>query len=74
MEFTPERFTIRDKIAEIVELLEARNSVTFTELFTEAGGKEELIVTFLALLEMAKIGLIRVAQQVQSGIIRLFYQ
>lgn len=74
MEFTPERFTIRDKIAEIVELLEARNSVTFTELFTEAGGKEELIVTFLALLEMAKIGLIRVAQQVQSGIIRVFYQ
>lgn len=74
MEFTPERFTIRDKIAEIVELLEARNSVTFTELFTEAGGKEELIVTFLSLLEMAKIGLIRVAQQVQSGIIRVFYQ
>ncbi|MFP4348939.1 MAG: segregation and condensation protein A [Desulfococcaceae bacterium] len=74
MEFTPERFTIRDKIAEIVELLEARNSVTFTELFTESGGKEELIVTFLALLEMAKIGLIRVAQQVQSGIIRIFYQ
>ena len=35
--------------------------------------KEEIIVTFLAVLEMVKVSLVKLAQHVQTGIIRLFY-
>ncbi len=73
VDFSEERFSIQDKIAEIVDILEAKGSVVFYELFAGKTVKAELIVTFLAILELAKVGLIEIAQQVQTGVIRLFY-
>jgi len=74
MEFTADNISVKDRITEIVDVLEANGSVTFTELFESAATKSDIIVTFLAILEMVKLCLIRVAQHVQTGIIRLFYQ
>jgi hypothetical protein len=34
----------------------------------------DIIVTFLALLELMKLNLVRAVQSIDSGIIRLFYQ
>ncbi len=73
VDFSEERFSIKDKISEILDILEQKGSVTFQELFSAASVKEELIVTFLSILEMAKLSLIRITQQVHTGIIRLFY-
>ncbi len=69
-----ERFSIQDKIAHIIEVLEEKGSVTFRELFSRDADREEMIATFLALLEMGKLGLVRIAQHYQNGTIRLFYQ
>ena len=69
-----DRVSVRDRIAEIVDVLEARGSVAFDELFEGSAGKSEVIVTFLAILEMVKLCLVRIVQHMQSGIIRLFYQ
>ena len=68
-----EKISIKDRMNEIIEVLEAQGSVTFESLFSSQHSKGELIITFLAILEMAKLSLIRISQHVHSGTIRLFY-
>jgi segregation and condensation protein A len=68
-----EKISVKDKITQIAELLEEKHTVTFGELFFDEITKSDVIVTFLALLEMVKLGLIKIMQHVQSGIIRLVY-
>ena len=62
------------RITQLTEMLEARESMTFDELFADGHQRSDVIVTFLAILEMAKLCLIRIAQHVPTGIIRIFYQ
>jgi segregation and condensation protein A len=66
--------SVQERIAQLTELLEDNESMTFDELFTECRERSDIIVTFLAILEMAKLGLIHIAQHVPTGIIRIFYQ
>jgi len=73
VDFTPDRISVTDKISELVDILEDKGSITFTELFSPKPDKKEIIITFLAILEMVKLHLVRIAQHVQTGIIRLFY-
>ncbi len=73
VEFTRERFSIQDKINEIIRLLEAENALNFQEIFSHKGDREEIIVTFLAILELAKLELIRISQNTDTGIIRIYY-
>jgi segregation and condensation protein A len=72
-DLSEDTISIKDRISEIVEVLEARGSVTFDELFPQTAAKGDIITTFLAVLEMVKLCLVRVTQHVQSGVIRLFY-
>jgi len=73
VDFTPDRISVKDRISELVDILEQKGSITFEELFSSDTNKSEIIVTFLAVLEMVKLVLIRVVQHVQTGIIRIFY-
>jgi segregation and condensation protein A len=73
VDFSTDRISVKDRISEIIDVLEEKGSVTFEELFPKDVNKSEVIITFLAILEMVKLMLIRVAQHVQTGIIRLFY-
>ena len=71
-DLTPETISVKNRISEIADILEERNSVTFRELFETEVTRGDIIVTFLAILEMAKLQLIRIMQHVESGIIRIF--
>ena len=73
MEFTPDKISVKEKITQITDLLEAKDSTTFIELFSENPDKSEIIVTFLAILEMVRLALIRIVQHAQTGVMRLFY-
>jgi len=73
MEINADTITVRDRIVQIVDIFETKESVTFNELFSKNADKSEVVVTFLAILEMVRLSLIRVAQHTQTGIIRLFY-
>jgi segregation and condensation protein A len=73
MEFTADKISVKDKISQIADILESKGSATFDQLFTDSPTKSDVIVTFLAILEMVKLTLIRLVQHVQSGIIRIFY-
>jgi len=58
-----ERFSITDRINELSELLKNRGKILFEELFEGARGRADLIVTFLAILEMTRLRLTRVEQE-----------
>ena len=59
----PETFHVRDKMEDILSLLSrAQGKLLFSEAF-RSGTRSELIVTFLALLELMKRRLVTVRQQ-----------
>ena len=71
-DLTPDAISVKSRISQIADILEQRSSVTFQELFEAQATRGDIIVTFLAILEMAKLQLIRIMQHVESGIIRIF--
>ncbi len=62
LEVDAERMTIQERIGELVEFLRERRRCRFDELFEGVTTSYELVVTFLALLEMAKIRLASIYQ------------
>jgi segregation and condensation protein A len=64
---TKEALTVKDKMFLIVDLLENAESIRFEELFRETVTRTQLIVTFLALLELLRLGLARAYQEKEFG-------
>lgn len=73
VDITADTISVKDKISKLVDVFEVRKSVTFNELFSKSTDRSEVIVTFLAILEMVKLNLVQIVQHTQTGIIRLFY-
>lgn len=69
---TAETLTVKDRIAYILDVLEERDSVTFEDLFNDMKTRDMLIVTFLALLELIRLGLVRAYQERAFSIIWIF--
>ncbi len=69
-----EQVTVKQKMSEIISIIEEKGTITFRELLSDHPSKLEIIVTFLAVLEMAKINLARIVQTSKAGIMRLFYK
>jgi segregation and condensation protein A len=66
-----ERFKVADKVNYILDTLSGSESMRFEELFDLEASKGEIIVTFLALLELAKMFMIKV-KQTGDGMIRVY--
>lgn len=64
-------FTVREKLSKIRALLRERETLEFEELFDEGAEKIEMIVTFMALLEMIARQEIRLSQSSPYGKITL---
>ena len=64
--------SVSDRISGILEILNASESVTFDSLFTTLNTKQEVIVTFLAILELMGMQLIRSQQARQFDVIRIY--
>ncbi len=64
---TRETLTVKDRMFMIVDLLENSESIRFEELFSDVATRTRLIVTFLALLELLRLGLARVYQEKDFG-------
>ncbi len=64
--------SVADRIGDIMEILNASESVTFASLFTVLNTRQEVIVTFLAILELMRMQLIRSQQAKQFDVIRLY--
>jgi segregation and condensation protein A len=57
-----ERFSITDRINELADILRAKKRLVFEELFAGQESRAEVIVTFLALLEMTRLRMTRLLQ------------
>jgi segregation and condensation protein A len=54
--------TLREKFYQIQEMLEKQAKLHFTELLSESNDRAEVVVTFLALLELVKQRTVTVVQ------------
>lgn len=61
-EVTAERVTIQERITQILETITVRRNVVFEELFAKDVTSYDIVVTFLAILEMAKLHMMRLYQ------------
>jgi segregation and condensation protein A len=66
-----ERWSLKDKTSQILENLKNNEIIYFTDLFKEDTTISEFIITFLALLELVHMGLVRVFQPDPNEDIRL---
>ena len=71
-EITVEHLNIKEKIQQIMENLWDRENITFHELFTKLTPRREVVVTFLALLELIRLRMIQIYQTDAFGTIRIF--
>ncbi len=72
-DITLDRITIEERIAQILETVKSRGSgLLFSSLFSGTSSKEDIIITFLALLELIKMRMIKIYQRAPFGPIEIF--
>ena len=68
----PEQIPIETRITQLLERLSETDACGFEDLFEDVQTRSGMVVTFLALLEMIRLKLIRVFQQASFGAIRVY--
>ena len=66
-EITLEKITVREKMTLLLDMLRAHGKVLFDSLFSEVKSRMEVVVTFLAMLELVKGRAIRIFQEDVTG-------
>ncbi|MBI5594194.1 MAG: segregation/condensation protein A [Deltaproteobacteria bacterium] len=67
-----DKLSIQDRVTELIGLLKDKGSLIFQELISSSAGKAEIIITFLAILEMVKRNVAGVIQHADTGNITLY--
>ena len=73
-EVAGEVYDVEDKIALIASTVAERGEASFSELLERCRARAEMIVTFMALLELIKLGRVRVVQGELFGDIRILHR
>ena len=68
----PEQLSVESRIEQLLGMLSETDACGFEDLFAKDDSRPALIVTFLALLEMIRLKLIRVLQTAAFGAIRVY--
>ena len=66
-EIIEDKYTVSDKIEEILYTLRDRSELIFGDLFAQAQSRTEIVVTFLALLELIRLQRLKVRQDSAFG-------
>lgn len=66
-EVTLDRITVREKMTLLLDRLRTSGSVSFESLFEAARSRMEVVVAFLAMLELVKVRAIRIFQEELAG-------
>ena len=64
---TLDKITVREKMTLLLDKLRQLHSVLFESLFAEVKSRMEVVVTFLAMLELVKVRAIRIYQEEMAG-------
>ena len=70
-EIFAENYTVSDKIDFVLKMTTSRLPLKFSELFVRAASRTEIVVTFLALLELIRLKQIGISQSEEFGEIEL---
>ncbi len=73
-EVEAEAFDVEDKMILIASTVAERGEASFTELLLRCRARGEMIVTFMALLELIKLGTVLVVQSEVFGDIRILHR
>ncbi len=71
-EIEPEVYTMEEKIVAILASLSSRDQISFHELFSDTSSRLEMIVTFMALLELIKLAKVKARQEDAFGSIWIY--
>jgi segregation and condensation protein A len=71
LDFTKEKISLKDRMVEVIERLEAVEYLIFQDLFSSAESRYEIILTFMALLELIRNQKVRILQLEMFGTIRI---
>jgi chromatin segregation and condensation protein Rec8/ScpA/Scc1 (kleisin family)/tRNA nucleotidyltransferase/poly(A) polymerase len=66
-----EEVTVEEQIGRIRSILSERGSVPFTEVFGERASRYEIVATFIALLELIRLGEVKAVQKRNFGDIEI---
>jgi segregation and condensation protein A len=66
-----EKVTVREKMALLLDRLRSGEKILFESLFAQVNSRMEVVVTFLAMLELVKIRAIRIFQEEATGPIQI---
>jgi len=66
-----EPYSVRERISQLVDILKGVQSITFEELFSGTTQRIEVVTTFLAMLEMVRLQLLKIYQAQAHGNIRI---
>ena len=72
LEIDMEKMSLTDTINEIMERLSVEGQITFSDLLGDRTDRRRIIYTFLAILELMKLRMVRAYQSGPFGAIRLF--
>lgn len=72
LDLAVDTLSIKDRMTELIQLLKETGTLVFQELIVNAGGKVEIIVTFLAVLELVKRNVAHVIQHIDTDTIILY--
>ena len=72
LEIDMEKMSLTDRINEILERLSEEGQIAFSDLLGDRTDRKRIIYTFLAILELMKLRMVRAYQSGPFGAIRLF--
>jgi segregation and condensation protein A len=70
-EVVADTISLRDRVRSLLHALSVTRSLDFESLFDDDASRFEIIITFLALLELMKVGAVRALQEERYGGIRI---
>jgi segregation and condensation protein A len=74
LEISAERITIQARMSQVTGMLRAKKRCSFEALFEDVKTTYEIVVTFLAILEMTKMRITRLYQAESSGPLHIEYR
>jgi segregation and condensation protein A len=66
-EVTLDKITVREKMTLLLDKLRIQSQILFEALFDDVKTRMEVVVTFLAMLELVKVRAIRIVQEEMAG-------
>jgi len=62
LKFQLDKWSLKDKMSHVMDLLKTRGALFFSDLFVDDRTVSEFVITFLAILELVQMGLVRIFQ------------